>query len=129
MREDVLAQLKNSEGYITDNEGYPADLRVTERGLAVHAVFGRVFNVIPRHPNSGILVTVGLGYFQSKINLFDAQRRVAAVYDELKYGYDRLSAGVSISQFAGYLHLSENRLLNFTLALKPTSLLQKALEN
>ena len=118
VKEDVLAQLKNSEGYITDNEGYPADLRVTERGLGVHALVGRVFNVVPRHPNSGILVNVGLGYFQSKINLFDAQRRVAAVYDELKYGYDRLSAGVSLCQFVGYLHLSENRLLNFYIGIE-----------
>jgi len=59
------------------------------------------------------MVTVGAGYLQHKVNLYDAQHRVAAVYKDLKKGYDHLSGGVSFSQFVGYLHLSENRLLNF----------------
>lgn len=113
VKEDVLVNLKNSEGNITDNEGYPADLRVTERGIGVHAHFGRIFNIDKAFPNSGILVTVGVGYLQHKVNLYDAQNRVAAVYKDMKKGYDRFSGGPSISQFLGYIHLSENRLLNF----------------
>jgi hypothetical protein len=31
VKEDVLSQLKNESGFIADNEGFPADLRVTER--------------------------------------------------------------------------------------------------
>lgn len=113
VKEDVLKELKNSEGYVTDNEGYPADIRVTQRGLGVHAHFGRIFNVNKRLRNSGIMFTLGVGFLQHKVNLYDAQRRIAAIYGDLRKGYDRLSGGVSFSQFLGYLHLSPNRLLNF----------------
>jgi hypothetical protein len=113
VKEDVLKQLKGPEGYVTDNEGYPADVRVTQRGVGVHAQFGRVFNLDKELPNSGIIATVGVGFLQHKIHIYDAQRRIAAVYGDLGKGYDRLSGGVSFSQFIGYLHISENRFLNF----------------
>jgi len=113
VKEDVLAQLKTANGTVIDNEGFPADLRVTERGLGVHAILGRVFKFLSSNPNSGLMFTVGGGYLQHKINLYDAQQKVAAVKGELRYGYDRLTNGLSTSQFLGYLFLSENRMLNF----------------
>lgn len=127
VKEDVLKQLKNSEGYITDNQGNPADLRVTERGLGIHVVFGRVFRLRNTNPNSGIIVTFGVGYLQHKINLYDAQRSVAAVNGDLKHGYDRLSAGLSFSQFIGYLYLSENRMLNFYVGFEGYQALTKSI--
>ena len=113
VKEDVLKQLRNSEGSITDNEGFPADVRVTERGFRINAFIGRVFSVANTNPNSGLMINLGFGYMQTKINLYDAQQKIAAIKGTLKYGYDRLSAGPSLSQFIGYLFLSENRLLNF----------------
>ena len=113
VKEDVLSQLKSSSGSVVDNEGFPADLRVTERGLGVHFTFGRVFKFLSANPNSGLMCSVGAGYLQHKINLYDAQQKVAAIKGELRYGYDRLTNGVSCSQFLGYLFLSESRLLNF----------------
>lgn len=113
VREDVLLQMKTENGTVIDNEGYPADIRVTERGLGVHVVGGRIFKFLSTNPNSGIMVTVGGGYFQTKINLFDYQKKIAAIKGDLKYGYDRLSNGFSTSQFLGYMFLSENKLLNF----------------
>jgi hypothetical protein len=113
VKEDVLVQLRNPEGFVTDNDGFPADLRISERGITVHAVFGKVFRLFSSNPNSGLMVNIGLGYMQHKINLYDAQQRVAAVKGDLKKGYDRLTTGPSTSLFIGYLLLSENRLLNF----------------
>ena len=45
VKEDVLKQLKNDEGNVTNNAGYPADVRVTQRGLGIHVVSGRVFKI------------------------------------------------------------------------------------
>ncbi|MGZ4090617.1 MAG: hypothetical protein ACXVNO_07845, partial [Bacteroidia bacterium] len=64
------------------------------------------------NPNSGLMVTVGGGYLQHKINLFDYQKKIAAVKGDLQYGYDRLTNGFSTSQFIGYMFLSDNRMLN-----------------
>lgn len=113
VKEDVLTQLKNADGYITENQGYPADLRVTERGLGIHLTGGKVFKFLSANPNSGLFVNIGAGYLQHKINLYDAQQTIAAIDKEMKYGYDRLTAGLSLSQFVGYLYLSQNRLANF----------------
>ena len=113
VKEDVLVQLKNSDGSIADNEGFPADLRVTERGMGIHLTTGRVLKFWAPNPNSGFMFNVGTGYFQSKIKLYDAQQKIAAVKGDLVYGYDRLSSGFSVTQFLGYMYLSDNRLLNF----------------
>ncbi|MCC6371329.1 MAG: hypothetical protein IT236_10020 [Bacteroidia bacterium] len=113
VKEDVLKKLKNADGFVTDNEGYRADLRVTERGLGIHLFLGKVIRIKGLNPNSGLMISIGTGYMQHKINLYDAQQKIAAIKGSLKYGYDRLSNGISFSQFIGYLNLSENRMLNF----------------
>jgi hypothetical protein len=113
VKEDVLVNIKSSSGFVIDNEGYPADLRITERGVGVHLIAGKVFNFLSANPNSGIVATIGAGYMQHKIHFYDAGQKVAAVKGDLRFGYDRLSNGISFSQFIGYLFLSENKILNF----------------
>jgi hypothetical protein len=113
VKEDVMAQLKTVNGTVIDNEGYPADLRITERGLGIHIVAGKILKLFATNKNSGLMFTVGGGYLQHKINLFDYQKKIAAIKGDLKYGYDRLSNGFSASQFLGYMYLGENKMLNF----------------
>lgn len=113
VKEDITSSLKSSAGFVLDNDGYPADLRITERGVGVHVVGGKIFKFLSANPNSGLMFTVGAGFLQHKVHLYDAQQRIAAVRGDLRYGYDRLTTGYSFSQFIGYLFLSENRLANF----------------
>jgi hypothetical protein len=113
VKEDVLVNIRNADGFVIDNEGYPADLRISQRGLVAHAVLGKVFNVLSANQNSGLLVWVGAGFMQHHIRLYDAQQRIAAVKGDLSKGYDRLSAGLSLTQFVGYLFLSEHKFVNF----------------
>lgn len=117
VKEDVLANMKvefnNSNTSIIDNEGYPADIRITERGLCFFGIAGRIFKLFKSNPNTGIVLNVGLGYMQHKINLYDAQKKIAALNGELKYGYDRLSNGLSTMQFLGYQYISNSRFVNF----------------
>lgn len=113
VKEDILVNLKSSSGFVIDNEGYPADIRITERGVGVHLTAGKIFKFLSANPNSGIMFTCGAGYLQHKIHIYDAQQRVAAVKGDLRTGYDHLSNGYSFTQFLGYLFLSENRILNF----------------
>ena len=112
VKEDVTAQMKNKEGFIVDNEGYPADLRITERGFNAYVVLGRVFPKLGHNPNSGLITNFGFGYLQHKIKLYDAGQKIAAVKGDMAKGYDRLSGGFAMSQFVGYLFLSGNRLVN-----------------
>jgi hypothetical protein len=118
VKEDVMAQLKTRDGYVIDNSGQPADLRITERGFGIHLFIGKVLPVLNPNPNSGLLLSAGAGYMQHKINLYDAQQKIAALQGNLVYGYDRLSLGYSFTQFVGFLYLSENRLANFYIGIE-----------
>ncbi len=126
VKEDVTKQLKTAEGFIIDNEGYAADLRISQRGLALQLTIGKLIPVTKRFRNSGVLINVGFGYLQHKINLYDAQQKIAALKGELKYGYDRLSNGLVISQFVGYMILSKNRLLNIYMGIESAQAFTKS---
>lgn len=112
VREDVVASIRNEDGKITDNEGYPADLRQTERGWNIYGNVGYVISKLGHNPNSGVFFTVGAGWMQHKVNLYDANKKVAAVYGDLKKGYDRLTGGFGLTQFVGYKYISNNRIAN-----------------
>ncbi len=118
IKENPLNHLKNADGFVIDNEGYPADVRVTERGFTIHAQFGKLFVNKSDGANSGLMITLGAGYMRHKINIYDAQQKVAAVRGNLKKGLDHLTAGWSSSLFLGYLHLGDNQLLNYYAGLE-----------
>ncbi len=122
VKEDVLTQLKTEtseqQSFVIDNEGLPADLRVSERGWNLTLNFGRIFYIDGINKNRGIHYQLGLGYFQHKIKLYDAQRKVAAVKGNWVKGYDRLSIGPAFYQYLGYTYLSSNRYVNFTLGIE-----------
>jgi hypothetical protein len=112
VKDDVLANLRNADGFVIDNEGYPADLRLNERGWTAHIIVGKIFPVLSPNPNSGPLINLGFGYMQHKIHFYDANKKVAAINGDMKKGYDRLTGGFSMHQFLGYAYLSNNRLIN-----------------
>ncbi|MCX7728426.1 MAG: hypothetical protein N2203_03040 [Bacteroidia bacterium] len=121
VKDNVLSQLETSYSagnFVIDNEGYPADLRVTERGWNLTMNIGKIFYIGGRNKNRGIHYQIGAGYFQHKINLFDAQRRVAFVKGKWVRGYDRLSIGTCFYQYLGYTYLSSNRFVNFTFGIE-----------
>jgi len=118
VREDVVSSMKNSDGFITDNEGYPADLRTTERGWNFDVKVGMIIPKSGHNPNSGIFFTVGAGYMQHKVKLYDANQKIAAIKGDLAKGYDRLSGGFAVTYFVGYQYLSNNRLANFSFGVE-----------
>ncbi|MCX8144582.1 MAG: hypothetical protein N3F62_10070 [Bacteroidia bacterium] len=122
VKEDVLSSLKvyteSGESFVIDNEGYPADLRVTERGWNLTLNVGKIFYIGGKNKNRGIHYQLGLGYFQHKINLYDAQQKIAAIKGDRVKGYDRLSLGPCVYQYLGYTYLSSNRFVNFTIGIE-----------
>ena len=87
-------------------------LNLEERGSTFFLTFGKLFNVLTKNSNSGILVYGGLGTIHHKIRIA-FKDEIQSLSDEYKKGYDRLSFGYAANGFLGYMHLSKNRFLNF----------------
>jgi hypothetical protein len=112
VKEDVLTQLKNDKGNVTNNEGFPADVRVYQRGWVSVIDAGKLITINKRKPNTGILFALGGGMMYHKIKLYDAEQKIAALKGDLQKGYDRLSIGPALHQSIGFFYLSNNRLVN-----------------
>ena len=113
IRERVMLNLVNSDGTITDVNGNPATFRLNERGWNVYAIAGMVFNKLGHNKNSGVMAMLGLGYMQHKVNIYDVGRTLVQISGDLVKGYDRLTGGIAVNQFIGYMYMSQNRITNF----------------
>jgi len=119
VREDsILRNITTSQGYILTDNGTYADVILHERGYSVIAQVGRLFPVFGPNPNSGLTVLLGVGFLQHKIRIEDRGNEVSGLAGDYKKGYDRLTNGLCLSQFAGYRNFSNNRRLNFYIGLE-----------
>ncbi|MBL4624115.1 MAG: hypothetical protein JKY42_03105, partial [Flavobacteriales bacterium] len=110
---DILSEVTTSQGYIINNEGIYADVRLFERGYSFQLHFGKQFPVLAPNNNSGIYVMGGVGMLQHKIKIDAINDDVPQLRDEYLHGYDRLTNGISFSQTVGYRLLSNSRMTNF----------------
>ena len=114
VKEDVLINLRTPEGNIIGSNGNWANIQLLERGIHSNILVGKLFPLIKNNRRSGLRLTLGLGVLQHKIRVQqDSQTPIAQITGDYAKGYDRLSNGLSITEFVGYQHLSNNRLVNF----------------
>lgn len=109
----LLTGLLTSEQEILDKDGVPATLFLYERGYTVIGVATKLLPVAGPNPNSGLLLKLGAGYMRHKIRFETQENEVPQLEGEYLKGYDRLCAGPVLLLFAGYQHISSNRLVNF----------------
>lgn len=109
----LMQNLYTSRGEILADDGSLAVVYAQERGMAIHVQGGKLFNVVGPNKNSGLLVTAGVGFLQHKIRLEHQEAKIAQLEGEYLKGYDRLTNGLSLSQYVGYYHLSNSRRWNF----------------
>lgn len=120
VKENVLSSLLTTEGGIIGSDMQFASIFLRERGYHAYVQAGYLFRMKNVGKASGILCTGGLGLLAHRIRFVDDFDSVVQLAEPYRRGYDRLSRGVSIHQFLGYLHLSKNRLVNFFAGLQLT---------
>ncbi len=113
VKEDVLESLRTPEGDIIGNNRLIADVSLRERGFNISGYTGILIPLLKRNRRSGIRVTLGAGLLQHKVRIQDNQNTIVQITGEYIKGYDRLSNGLSLTQFIGYQHLDRKRLVNF----------------
>lgn len=100
-------------GFIISNEGIPTQLDVTLSGWTLKANAGKLFSFNKPNPNSGIVLTGGIGWtwYRYRIKTFATQ--AAQLTGDYKKGYDQLTGGVLFNETIGYLYMGNSRLANF----------------
>ena len=110
------------DGEIIGGSGSMSELTIEQRGFLFQAEVGKLFSY-GTNPNSGFFVQGGLGYLRNRIRA-DFQETLLnkpfALAGDYKYGYDRMRGGPAVHFETGYLYLSDNRLLNLSIALEVT---------
>ncbi|MFN8776535.1 MAG: hypothetical protein ACK5XV_07195 [Flavobacteriales bacterium] len=109
----LLGNLRTDRGEVLDDQGQIAIVFLQQRGYTVMLECGRLIPVLGPNRNSGILLKGGAGLMQHKIRIEHQTNPIAQLEGEYLKGYDRLTNGLAITQFIGYYHMSNNRLLNF----------------
>lgn len=118
IEKDLLKNISTTSGGVIDKVGVYSNYVMYERGYHFNATVGKLFPVIGPNPNSGIMVTASAGYLWHRIRIDVENNTTPQLKDDYKYGYDRLTGGVSLSENLGYLHLSNNRKFNIYAGLE-----------
>lgn len=109
---EIFDPITSKEGLFFNKDGSYLDMASRETGFFTGVKIGRIIPVFGSNPNSGILIQAGLGFMQYKTYL-EGVDEMPLLEDEHMKGYDRLSNGLSINQFIGYMHIGNDNKLNF----------------
>lgn len=117
---DVLRDLRlASTGLIISDEGTPIVVRQRYEGFLFPVSVGKVFPGIGgTNPNNGLYVKLGAQYLHYSLR-FEAQdnNRVQAIRGARKKAYDLLTTGIGLREELGYLFMSDNGYVNFSIGL------------
>jgi hypothetical protein len=114
----VLDSIKTADGHVINQNGIYADVRLFERGYTASLKFGKVIPKLGPNRNSGIFCLGSIGFMQHKIRIDDIGNASPQLTKEMKKGYDRLTNGIALSEFIGYLYLGNKRTVNFFAGLE-----------
>ncbi len=111
VKEDPLSILRTPSGDIIGNDRAIATTRYQERGLYVGAILGKLITFSEKR--SGLRLTMGGGWSQHSIRIFDDTRTVVQIKGDYKKGYDRLCGGPALQQFIGWQKLGYGRSMSW----------------
>ena len=118
IKEDSLMwNVRDKDGFFITNQGDRQGVGKFERGYAVGLQVGKIIPVVKGETNSGILVMLGAGFIQHKINIFDRDKVIYQVSGDYRKGYDRLTNGIYVEPYVGYNHLDRKGYFNFHIGL------------
>jgi hypothetical protein len=110
IKEDsLLYNVRDKQGYFINSDGERTSVQIYERGYMIGLQAGKIFPLSKANPDNGLLLMTGLGFIQHKITIFDKGNTIPQVRGAYKKGYDRLSNGWYLEQFAGFKYVRQTR--------------------
>ncbi len=113
VKEDVLENLRSADGAIVGGDQALAQVFLRERGHRAGVQFGYLLDRRETFDRRGIMVLAGIDYFSHRVRIVDDFDALVQVQPPFDRGYDRFTAGWGLRQGLRYMHLSDNRLVNF----------------
>lgn len=110
----ILDSIRSQQGFILGTNGGYADVFLYERGFQFFVKAGKVFPAFHSNQNSGIIATVGMGLLQHKIRIENDDHNAPQIDGDYVKGYDRLTNGLSITEYLGWIYLGKNHIANFS---------------
>jgi len=109
----ILQRISTKQGFIIDGNGMYAEMYMYESGFLASLKFGKLFPVFGSNKNSGLVFISSIGMLEHKIRFEHKNNIIPQLKDDYKRGYDHLSNGLSVSEFIGYMSLSDKKFVNF----------------
>ncbi len=119
VKEDVLSNLKLSNGEILGADNAFAEVFTRERGLFIGANIGKMIPFSSKS-RSGLRITGAAGILAHYVRIQDEARSLPQIEGDYLKGYDRLTRGFALREFIGYQHVTENKRVNFYIGLEFT---------
>lgn len=114
----TFSSITLDSGQIIDSDGNFSIVRLNIKGNYLTANVGYLINVPKDEPNSGILIQLGFGWMQHKIDVVSSQNKIPQLNGEYEKGYDKLTHGFAMKQFVGYQHLVNRNHFHFRIGLE-----------
>lgn len=115
--EGFLSNMQHGQGGLIGTNGMRYGVRSLERGYTIGLQAGKIFPFSSRNKDNGLLLLTSAGFIQHKILIDDPGGNLPQLRGEYRKGYDRLSNGWFLEQYAGYNCFSRNGLVNFHIGL------------
>lgn len=121
----MLEELLTSSDGIIGLDGKFSTYEMLQRGHHIGIYIGRLLPYLSANPNSGFIVTAGVGLLTHKVNFNNINNDIVQLNGIYKAGYDRYTSGVSFTEFIGYRYMSNNKLMNFYCGIEFTQAFTK----
>ena len=99
--DSILRMVFTNDEYIIDGNGTYALYTLYERGYNVTFSTGKILPVLKVNPNSGLMITAGVGFLVHRMKIDNQHKTAPQIVDDYARGYDRLTAGFSLNEFIG----------------------------
>ena len=104
----LLQNLRDPNGHIIDNEGRIALVTAQQRGTLLYLSAGRKWTTDARHPETGFIAELGIGFWEHKVHFQNRGNRVTQLDPPHLAGYDRLTGGALLLPRTGFEYHSPN---------------------
>ena len=113
LKEDPLDSISTENGQIINMYGDYAQVNLTERGFNGKFAVGKIIPVFGCNQNSGLYLRGSIGLLQHKIYIENKGSNTPQIIREYSKGYDRLTNGVSFTEFIGWQNFSNKNAFHF----------------